>query len=394
MIDLTPLEVRKKKGDFRRGMRGYEPQAVDDFLDLVADRLEQLVRENAAMVDRLHRVEEQVNDYRERERALTEALVTAQEMREQMRQQLEKEAQIKRREAEAEAETIRADALQMRDREEESLRTLRARQSQFLQSYRSFLERELTEIAVMAESIEMARGSGQPAQARRPRRREPELPPIDEPPPPRTSEPEPPPRTEAAAPRPAAAPAPAPAPSPAVVEAPRAPEPVPMPLPVAVQDTDELPLLPDEPLPTPKGKAPPEPPPQAQPAINDASEVDGPFVLDPVEVKADTPTMEKSFDDMLNDLPAFAGAAKVRQADALEVPVDMPHTSEDDDEAESLADVRAEFDSVAANDTAPVPPPAAMPEAPDMLELVDDVADDEDEDGWMSTLLEGKGDGQ
>ena len=26
MIDLTPLEVRQKKGDFRRAMRGYEPE--------------------------------------------------------------------------------------------------------------------------------------------------------------------------------------------------------------------------------------------------------------------------------------------------------------------------------------------------------------------------------
>ena len=40
MIDLTPLEVRKKKGDFRRGLRGYDPPQVDDFLDIVADRLE------------------------------------------------------------------------------------------------------------------------------------------------------------------------------------------------------------------------------------------------------------------------------------------------------------------------------------------------------------------
>ena len=50
MIDLTPLDVRKKKGDFRRGLRGYEPQQVDDFLDVVADRLDALVREHQAMV--------------------------------------------------------------------------------------------------------------------------------------------------------------------------------------------------------------------------------------------------------------------------------------------------------------------------------------------------------
>jgi DivIVA domain-containing protein len=135
MIDLTPLEVRKKKGDFRRGMRGYDPQSVDDFLDLVADRMEQLVREHVAMTERLSRVEDLVNDYRERERALTEALVTAQEMREEMRKQIEREVELKRREAEADAETIRTEALQTRVREEESLRTLRARQSQLLQSY-------------------------------------------------------------------------------------------------------------------------------------------------------------------------------------------------------------------------------------------------------------------
>ena len=32
MIDLTPLEVRKKKGDFKRAMRGYDPGMVDETL--------------------------------------------------------------------------------------------------------------------------------------------------------------------------------------------------------------------------------------------------------------------------------------------------------------------------------------------------------------------------
>src|SRR5512138_290469 len=118
MIDLTPLEVRKKKGDFRRAMRGYDAQSVDDFLDLVADRLEQLVRENAALNERVANVDSQVADYRERERALTEALVTAQEMREEMRKQMEREVELKLREAEADAEAVRNSVAQMREREE------------------------------------------------------------------------------------------------------------------------------------------------------------------------------------------------------------------------------------------------------------------------------------
>ena len=52
MIDLTPLDVRNKRGDFKRLMRGYDPQEVDIFLELVAERLEGLVRENLQLKDR------------------------------------------------------------------------------------------------------------------------------------------------------------------------------------------------------------------------------------------------------------------------------------------------------------------------------------------------------
>jgi cell division initiation protein len=156
MIDLTPLEVRKKQGDFRRAMRGYDPALVDDFLELVADRMEELVRENVTFSERLARLEEQVRETRDRERALTEALVTAQEMREEMRQQTVREAELLRREAEAQAAKLLEDAVRSVEREEDSLRRLRLRQRQVLASYRALLERELTELAVAAETIEQA----------------------------------------------------------------------------------------------------------------------------------------------------------------------------------------------------------------------------------------------
>src|SRR5262245_9111650 len=157
MIDLTPLEVRKKKGDFRRLMRGYDPAQVDDFLDLVADCLEQVVRENLANAERANVLDRQVSDFRDRERALTEALVTAQEMREEIRKQGLKEAELARREAEQAAEHIRSTAVLVRQSEEEAIRRLRARQMQLLQTYRSFLERELAELGVMAETLEVNR---------------------------------------------------------------------------------------------------------------------------------------------------------------------------------------------------------------------------------------------
>ena len=362
MIDLTPLEVRKKKGDFRRGMRGYDPQAVDDFLDLVADRLEQLVRENASMTERLARVEDQVGDYRERERALTEALVTAQEMREEMRKQIEREVDLKRREAEADAESIRSEAAQIREREEESIRRLRARQSQFVQSYRAFLERELSELAVMAESLDLNRSVTPSGSARKTRKR---------------SEPE---ARKESAPEPA--------------------EPEPMPLPIAIPERTPIP----EALALPETMSIPAPTPMPEASVMDFGE---PYVkaADPEPApraasEAPMAAADRSIDDMLNELPPFAGTANVTQLEITEetteetLVVQAPaddFVADPDEEAELLADVRAEFDELVAEDL-PDLPEAATTDDEEVLDLVDDVADDEDEDGWMSTLLEGKGD--
>lgn len=192
MIDLTPLEVRKKKGDFRRAMRGYDQELVDDFLDLVADRLEQLVRENMTLQERVSRQDEQVRDYRDRERALTEALVSAQEMREEVRRQAVQEAELAKRTAVQQAEQLRASAeaevrqlrstaqlqaseelaslRQERQREEQVVRELRARREEFLGSYRALLEQELEELGVIARA---AGAAGRRPASRRPAEPEP-----------------------------------------------------------------------------------------------------------------------------------------------------------------------------------------------------------------------------
>lgn len=159
MIDLTPLEVRKKKGDFARAFRGYQPALVDDFLDLVADRMEELVRETLALQEKVARLEEQLAGVQERERALANTLMAAQEMREELRRQAEREAELTRREAEAEATRIRFAAQQVREREEEVIRQLRARRAQLIQSYRAFLERELTELAAISGALELDEGA-------------------------------------------------------------------------------------------------------------------------------------------------------------------------------------------------------------------------------------------
>lgn len=157
MIDLTPLDVRKKKEDFKKAVRGYDPAQVDTFLELVADRLEQLVREHSNLVQQVESLRERLASYQERERALNEALLAAQELREEARSQAERDAAVRLREAETHAEAILLDADQAIRHSQRRLEDLRARRSQFLRSLRGLLDRfeEYVE-------LELARLEGEP----------------------------------------------------------------------------------------------------------------------------------------------------------------------------------------------------------------------------------------
>ena len=156
MIDLTPLDVRKKRDDFKRVVRGYDSVQVDAFLDVVADRLEQLVREHGSLSDQVAQMQRQLETYQERERALNEALLAAQELRGEARSQAERDAAVRLREAETHAEAILLDADQAIRHSQRRLEDLRARRRHFLKSLRSLMERfedyvELEETRLEAE---------------------------------------------------------------------------------------------------------------------------------------------------------------------------------------------------------------------------------------------------
>ena len=151
MIDLTPLDVRKKKGDFTRAMRGYEPSAVDNFLDMAADRMEELVREGSAFKQRTAELTEAVESYRKREQAMNEALISAQQLREEVRTQAAREADLSLREARGEAERLVADARREVAEITESLHRAKSARLRFLRGYRAFVEKQLEEIELEEE---------------------------------------------------------------------------------------------------------------------------------------------------------------------------------------------------------------------------------------------------
>jgi len=141
MIDLTPLDVRKKKDDFRRSVRGYDAQQVDAFLAVVADCLERHVREHVVLSDRIEQQKHQLESYRARERALNEALLAAQELREEARLQSERDAAVRVREAEMRAGAVLADAERAVRLCHDKVEDLKATRGRFLASLRKLFGR-------------------------------------------------------------------------------------------------------------------------------------------------------------------------------------------------------------------------------------------------------------
>ena len=159
MIDLTPLDVRNKRGDFKKLMRGYDPQEVDTFLEMVSDRLEDVVRENMRLQDQVMTLQKMVDSQSGRETAVQEALVSAQELRADIKSAAQRQAELIVAEAKVEARSLlsRADAQvrdQLHDAERrielgrDTVEEMERRRTRFLKNFRQLLERELEDVEV------------------------------------------------------------------------------------------------------------------------------------------------------------------------------------------------------------------------------------------------------
>jgi DivIVA domain-containing protein len=141
---LTPLDVRSQ--EFAREIRGYDRAQVDEFKLAISEELDRLLRDRAQQEERLRSAQEQLRAYRERERAMNEALVAAQQLRVDSREQAEREAELVLREARVEAgrviERARQEEATVRERADSAARQFTA----YVASFRTLLERHLGEV--------------------------------------------------------------------------------------------------------------------------------------------------------------------------------------------------------------------------------------------------------
>lgn len=101
---VTPIDIQQQK--FRNAWRGLDPQEVTSFLDLVAQQLTAVLRENSELQRDIKTLQKEIEEHRNREETLREAMLTAQRAIDEIREQAKKEAQLVVSEAELRAEKI------------------------------------------------------------------------------------------------------------------------------------------------------------------------------------------------------------------------------------------------------------------------------------------------
>lgn len=138
-----------RRQEFRRSLRGYEPLGVEDFRMRVADELERVSREKSVLEERVAALTEQLRVFRERETAMNEALVAAQQLREETRASAEREAQVIVREAEAEGRRQLDEAHRAEERAQEKMLEIQRQFAGYLAGFRALLERQVAELRAL-----------------------------------------------------------------------------------------------------------------------------------------------------------------------------------------------------------------------------------------------------
>ena len=150
-MSLTPMDIHNK--EFARKFRGYQEDEVDEFLDAIVDEFEKLHKENIDLKDKVHALEDQVNQYKTMEQTLKDTLVTAQKTADEVTALAQQKARMIQKDAEEQAhhvvESANDQVIEIRKEYQEAQKQMKLFQSK----YRSLLE---TQIELISSDVAAA----------------------------------------------------------------------------------------------------------------------------------------------------------------------------------------------------------------------------------------------
>ena len=138
---ITPADIENK--DFSRVKKGYSPEEVDDFLDLVILDMEKLIRENRQLKEELGKAHVQVDKHMSTETSVYETLEAAKSLMNDIAASAERRAEILLKNAELEANLITREAKESISRYTEEGNRIKERVETLRERYKKMLESEL-----------------------------------------------------------------------------------------------------------------------------------------------------------------------------------------------------------------------------------------------------------
>lgn len=101
---LTPLDIHNK--EFKKTLRGYDADEVDEFLDEIIKDYENLYKDNLNLKDQIENFQENIARYRDLEDTLHNTMILAQQTSEEVKKNADKEAELILRNAKQKSEEI------------------------------------------------------------------------------------------------------------------------------------------------------------------------------------------------------------------------------------------------------------------------------------------------
>jgi cell division initiation protein len=140
---LTPPEIQHQT---LKSGRGYDREDVDRLLEHVTSSYEQVWLERDELRSRLTQLEDKLASFREKERLLSDALVTAQRAAEELRSEARREAEQLKEEALAQVGSAKAEAERDLEQLRVAIERFRSLERELRSNLRAFLEEALRQI--------------------------------------------------------------------------------------------------------------------------------------------------------------------------------------------------------------------------------------------------------
>ncbi|WP_010237266.1 DivIVA domain-containing protein [Clostridium arbusti] len=138
---LTSMDINNK--EFKKVLRGYDQDEVDEFLDKIADNYEEIYKENSGLKERIAILNEKIDHYLKIEETIQNTLLLAQNAAEQAKQSAKKEAELVVKNSNDTAQRIIDKANSEVLRISDDYETIKQEFIKFRAKYRNFMNTQL-----------------------------------------------------------------------------------------------------------------------------------------------------------------------------------------------------------------------------------------------------------